>query len=92
MARFAVSTTGRNGGKLDRYHHNDAEAHVRGWDVGVVAVAEIDRASGKDVVRVYRTGGSHAPSKGELLVTLWADSPNPVFGDDLERFTAQGDA
>lgn len=85
MARFYMSTEGRNGGRITRAHHKKASAHLRGWTVGVIVDVEIDKSSGKDVVRVYRTGGSGSPTRGELLVTLFDDSPNPVFGDDTKK-------
>lgn len=33
-------------------------AHVRGWDLGVYVDLRVD-ADGKDVIEVYRTGGSN---------------------------------
>ena len=45
-------------------------AHVRGWDIGVsVTILQID---GKDVVKVYKTGGSNG-CISELIATITED-------------------
>lgn len=43
-------------------------SHTRGWNVGVEVVCTI--RDGADVIEVYETGGSHAPSAKRLLATV----------------------
>lgn len=43
-------------------------AHVRGWDVGVQI--EVDHVNGKDVFKVYKTGGSNNPATMELIAEV----------------------
>lgn len=43
-------------------------ASIRGWRVGVSVIAE--NIAGKDVIRVYRTGGSNDPGSKELLAEV----------------------
>lgn len=44
-------------------------AHIRGWNVGVKVYCSVN-ADGKDVVEVYKTGGSRNASNKELLAQI----------------------
>jgi hypothetical protein len=43
-------------------------SHTRGWKVGVEVVCTI--RDDVDVIEVYETGGSHAPSAKRLIATV----------------------
>ena len=60
MARFYASIQG-NRGEATRMGTKTSGigGHIRGWNVG--ARIEIRHVAGKDVVQVYRTGGSNGP-------------------------------
>lgn len=45
-------------------------ARVQGWNVGVIASAYHDPATGKDCIRLYRTGGSNDPDAREIIATI----------------------
>ncbi len=65
MARFYASIQGHRGAATRMGTPSSGiVGHVRGWNVG--ARVEVSDENGKDVVRVYRTGGSNGHS-GELL-------------------------
>lgn len=40
-------------------------AHVRGWDIG--AYVELSHEDGRDIVRVYQTGGSNDDKETKLI-------------------------
>ncbi len=46
---------------------NGMSAHVRGWSVGARIELSHDEKRNVDVVRVYRTSGSHASASDVLL-------------------------
>jgi hypothetical protein len=48
--------------------------HIRGWNVGVYVEIGYDEIAKKDVVKVYRTGGSNNPI-GEPLVEFEEGGP-----------------
>lgn len=48
-------------------------AEVNGWHTG--ATVRIDHEDGRDVVRVYRNGGSNAHINGYLIATWVAGEP-----------------
>ena len=54
------------------------DAHVRGWHTGARIVVTVDQLTGKDLVRVYRTGGSNN-STGELVAEWMEDALAPAF-------------
>lgn len=66
MARFYGSLSGQARTEATRRGgaSSGVTAHVRGWRIG--ARVEVVDVNGKDVVRVYKTGGSNDPS-GELV-------------------------
>ena len=70
-------------GSMDRDHgrptvtrcaYSSIEAHVRGWDCGLLAKAEVTHRDGEIVLTVWQTGGSNSPgTKGEPLVEIRVD-------------------
>jgi hypothetical protein len=72
MARFKADIHG-NRGPASRLGTKSSgiRAHIRGWEVGVSILCEVDR-DGKDVIHVYRTGGSNGVL-GKLVATLRED-------------------
>jgi hypothetical protein len=77
MAQFygdmtgARGTTTRIGSKA-----SGIVAHVRGWNVGVRVRVQVDERTGRDIVCVTRTGGSHAPGDREIIAEFYADDPS----------------
>lgn len=69
MAQFYAEIKG-NRGKASRMgtKASGIEAHIRGWDIGVRIF--IHHGDGKDIIEVYKTGGSNNRQTGELLATL----------------------
>ena len=66
-ARGATSRTGtKNSGMT---------AHIRGWGVGAEVTVHVD-SMGKDVVTVYRTGGSHDSTR-RAIVASFTSNPEP---------------
>lgn len=65
MAQFYGNIQG-NRGEATRMGTKDSGfyAHIRGWHVG--ARVTLDHIDGRDVVRVFKTGGSSDPH-GELI-------------------------
>lgn len=61
MAQFYGSMQG-NRGETTHMGTKDSgmEAHIRGWDIGVYV--QIHHIDGKDVIKVFKTGGSNNPS------------------------------
>lgn len=47
------------------------EGHIRGWNIGARVVCSHE--NGRDVVRVYCTGGSNSPGGGTLVAELAED-------------------
>jgi hypothetical protein len=60
MAHFYGSMTG-NRGTANRCgtKNSGLDAHIRGWDIGIRV--NLRHINGKDVVTVYKTGGSNNP-------------------------------
>lgn len=71
MARFYGSVEGQARTMATRRgsENSGLVAHIRGWNVGVRVVCEVD-GQGRDVVRVYETGGSNSGSSGKLLAEV----------------------
>lgn len=68
MARFYGEIHGTRGGRATRLGTSGMSAHIRGWNVGVEVICRIlDEC---DVIEIYATGGSHAPSAKRLLATV----------------------
>lgn len=63
MARFYGEVQGTRG-RASRLGASGMRSHTRGWNVGVEVVCTID------VIEVYETGGSHAPSAKRLIATV----------------------
>lgn len=43
------------------------QGHIRGWGVGAKVFVNYDEEAGKDIVRVYRTGGSRGYDSDKLI-------------------------
>lgn len=66
MAQFIARIQGNRGG-VSRLGSKSSgiTAYVQGWNTGVRV--DISHEDGRDVVRVFRTGGSHANSPSKLI-------------------------
>lgn len=69
MAQFYGEIQG-NRGLATRMGTKDSgmSAHIRGWDVGVRV--EVQHVDGRDIIRVYSTGGSNNPSVTKVLAEV----------------------
>jgi hypothetical protein len=67
MARFYGEVQGTRG-RASRLGSSGLRSHTRGWNVGVEVVCRV--LNGADVIEVYETGGSHAPSAKRLIATV----------------------
>jgi hypothetical protein len=67
MARFYGEVEGTRG-RASRLGASSIRSHTRGWNVGVEVVCMI--RNGVDVIEVYETGGSHAPSAKRLIAKV----------------------
>jgi hypothetical protein len=67
MARFYGEVEGTRG-RASRLGTSGMRSHTRGWNVGVEVVCTI--RDDVDVIEVYETGGSHAPSAKRLIATV----------------------
>lgn len=43
---------------------------VSGWNIGAEIVIDYDENTKKDIVKIYKTGGSNGSIAGELLTTF----------------------
>ena len=65
MAHFYASISGAAGEATRLGHKNSGiTGHIRGWNVG--ARVDVTHEDGRDVVRVFKTGGSN-DSHGTLI-------------------------
>lgn len=73
MAHFYASIQG-NRGEATRIGSKGSgiSGHIRGWDIG--ARVELSHVDGRDVVRVYRTGGSTGAGGDQLIAEYGAGS------------------
>ena len=70
MAHFYASIEGSRGEATRAgTKQSGMTGHIRGWDIG--ARVELSHVDGRDIVRVYRTGGSHG-YKSELIAEFSA--------------------
>lgn len=67
MARFYGEVEGTRG-RASRLGSSGMRSHTRGWNVGVEVVCMV--RDDVDVIEVYETGGSRAPSAKRLLATV----------------------
>lgn len=59
MAHFYGSMTGARGERTCCGTKNSGiQAHIRGWNLGVIVSLEHDHETGKDRITVMQTGGS----------------------------------
>lgn len=75
MARFYAEIEG-NRGRASRLGTPSSGmwAHVRGWEIGVKIVIDVD-PEGRDRVNIYRTSGSNDTTADQHLLTLYEDTP-----------------
>ena len=67
MARFYGEVEGTRG-RASRVGASGMRSHTRGWNVGVEVVCTI--RDDVDVIEIYETGGSHAPSAKRHIATV----------------------
>lgn len=74
MAHFYGSMSGSRGETTRMGTKGSGlQAHVRGWDVGVVAQMYHDERTGKDLVILTLTSGSNGRKQGKRIGTFSAD-------------------
>ncbi len=78
MARFRATIQGQRG-EVSRLGSSKSgiTARVNGWNAGIRVEAESN--GGKDVFRVYYTGGSHEYILPQLLGTLTEEPYGPSW-------------
>ncbi len=71
MSRFYGSIQG-NRGMATRMGHKSSgfTGHIRGWNVGVRIECHVDEDDDKDVLYVYRTGGSNGRTESKLIAII----------------------
>jgi len=68
MAHFYASIQGNRGEATRMGTKNSGiKGHIRGWCVGARVICSHDKKTGKDTVRVWKTGGSHGALTSELI-------------------------
>lgn len=68
MSKFYGEMSGADRKTVTRRGHSHLSAHLRGWNKSIrVECSEDD--SGKEVYKVYETGGSNNPSSDKLVYT-----------------------
>lgn len=82
MARFYGEVRGRSRTVASREGSEDSglRAHLRGWDCGVKIECSV-LTDGRDVIRVYRTGGSNDPDR-EIFVAAWVDGDDTLIKEE----------
>ena len=50
------------------------DGHIRGWNVGARISCIYDEESGKDICRIYKTGGSNGDGRSELIAEFCSES------------------
>lgn len=53
--------------------------HIRGWNVGVSVTIEYDKENDRDIVRVYKTGGSNHYGESILIAELTDSKPSDTL-------------
>ena len=73
MSHFYADIQG-NRGAATRGGSKDSGicGHIRGWHTGARVDCHHDDDSGKDIVRVYRTGGSSGRGQTAELIAEWS--------------------
>lgn len=75
MSHFYADIKGNRGRATRQGTKNSGiEGHIRGWNVGVYTEIGYDELSKRDVVKVYRTGGSRGYEK-ILIAEFFEGSP-----------------
>ena len=68
MGKFYGEMSGSDRNTVTMRRHSHLSAHLGGWNKGIrVECSEDD--SGKEVYKVYETGGSNNPSSDKLVHT-----------------------
>jgi hypothetical protein len=87
MAQFYGDIQG-NRGEATRMGSKESgiSGHIRGWSTGAKVTVTYDPILEKDIVHVYRTGGSNG--NGMELVGMWCDTKQKDVGCSvcLSRF------
>lgn len=68
MAHFYGELRGLGRSRSTRCGSVHLWGHLRGWTLGVEIVCSVE--AGRDVIHIYRTGGSHAASTKQLLAVV----------------------
>ena len=79
MAQFYADIQG-NRGEATRMgtKASGIAGHIRGWHTGARVSVDYDENTGKDIVRVFRTGGSSGRGQSELIAEWSTDFYYPV--------------
>jgi len=76
MAHFRAEVTGDRGETSRQGSKKSGiTSHIHGWNTGARVVAVFSEMLQKDVIRVYRTGGSN--DQGGELVAKWLEGDQP---------------
>lgn len=80
MAHFyaSIDGTAKTLGTRCGSKYSGISGHVRGWDSSVKVIGEHE--DGRDVFRVYATGGSNGHTDAQLIATI-VDGKVSVFRD-----------
>lgn len=69
MSHFYASIQGARGeATREGTKKSGITGHIRGWNIGARVDCYYDNESGKDVIRVWQTSGSHS-TKRDVLIT-----------------------
>ena len=72
MARFYGEIQGKAKTRATREgtEQSGMWAHIRGWNIGVYIKCEVDEQTGKDIIYVYKTGGTNNPKLGDIIAII----------------------
>ena len=72
MARFYGLVRGRARTVATRLGNEKLGLSVRaqGWNVGVFVDCRVDKQTGKDIIYVYKTGGTNNPKLGDIIAII----------------------
>lgn len=80
MARFYGDLVGERG-KATKIGRQQITGHIRGWHTGVRVWCHADPKTDKDICEIFRTGGSSASERDELVA---------IVSEDRIRFVKKG--
>ena len=80
MSHFYADIQG-NKGQASRCGTKESgiSGHIRGWNIGVVVSIEYDMKNDRDIVRVYKTGGSNHYGESILIAELTDSKPSDTL-------------